>query len=322
MRGHENMMRAWRQCLLMVLGGWALVGAAQAGEHIDWFDDGTVLLKLGPTYDDAVIETSRGELGSLFGPGAQPFAGAIIHVLTLDEGPKGAISGPLTAWAPVFEELSGAKVELELVPVTNLYSTMMLDLQRGTGRYDAAVVAAYFYGELIGGNFLRSVDDLAVSGKFPRWTYDTIPGAIRQLYTWEGKGYGVPKEDYLKAYHATYVAPTMLSYLRIRGTPDYRSVLDSELAAAVGRRKAAQQALDDVAAAWERITDRLGRQRQLELYRDAIGYPHGPGGSGDRDVGAWTLATSMCSRRRPSISSGWMNGCAASLTPKPENPAS
>jgi multiple sugar transport system substrate-binding protein len=188
------MMRAWRQCLLMVLGGWALVGAAQAGEHIDWFDDGTVLLKLGPTYDDAVIETSRGELGSLFGPGAQPFAGAIIHVLTLDEGPKGAISGPLTAWAPVFEELSGAKVELELVPVTNLYSTMMLDLQRGTGRYDATVVAAYFYGELIGGNFLRSVDDLAVSGKFPRWTYDTIPGAIRQLYTWEGKGYGVPND--------------------------------------------------------------------------------------------------------------------------------
>jgi multiple sugar transport system substrate-binding protein len=80
------------------------------------------------------------------------------------------------------------------VPVTNLYSTMMLDLQRGTGRYDATVVAAYFYGELIGGNFLRSVDDLAVSGKFPRWTYDTIPGAIRQLYTWEGKGYGVPND--------------------------------------------------------------------------------------------------------------------------------
>jgi hypothetical protein len=40
-----------------------------------------------------------------------------------------------------------------------------------------ALVGAAQAGELIGGNFLRSVDDLAVSGKFPRWTYDTIPGA-------------------------------------------------------------------------------------------------------------------------------------------------
>jgi multiple sugar transport system substrate-binding protein len=87
-------------------------------------------------------------------------------------------------------------------------------------------------------------------------------------------------EDYLRAYHATFTAPTMLPYLRIRGTPDYWSVLDSELAAALSHRKTPAQALDDTAAAWEKITDRLGRQRQLELYRAAIGYPHGPGGSG------------------------------------------
>src|SRR5205814_1775972 len=82
-------------------------------------------------------------------------------------------------------------------------------------------------------------------------------------------------EDYLKAYHATFNAPTMLPYLRIRGTPAYWSELDSEIAAAVGRRKTAQQALDDCAAAWDKITDRLGRQQQLELYRAAIGYPRG-----------------------------------------------
>ena len=106
------MARAWRPLLAacaVTLAG----GAAQAGEHVDWLDDGTVLLKLGPAYDNAVIETSRDQLGSLFsGPDAHPFAGATVRVLSQDEGPHGAISGPLTAFAPVFEELSGAKVEL------------------------------------------------------------------------------------------------------------------------------------------------------------------------------------------------------------------
>ena len=52
------MARAWRPLLAacaVTLAG----GAAQAGEHVDWLDDGTVLLKLGPAYDNAVIETSR-----------------------------------------------------------------------------------------------------------------------------------------------------------------------------------------------------------------------------------------------------------------------
>ena len=113
------MTRVWRRWFLAALSATSLAGAAQAGEHVDWLDDDKVMLKLGPAYGDAVIETSRNELGSLFGPEAQPFAGQTIRVLTQNDGPHGAISGPLTAFAPVFEELSGAKVELELVPVSD-----------------------------------------------------------------------------------------------------------------------------------------------------------------------------------------------------------
>ena len=64
----------------------------------------------------------------------------------------------------------------------------------------------------------------------------------------------------------------MLPYLRIRGTPEYWSALDTEIAAAIGGRKTPAEALGAVAAAWEKITDRLGRQRQLELHQQAIGY--------------------------------------------------
>jgi multiple sugar transport system substrate-binding protein len=64
----------------------------------------------------------------------------------------------------------------------------------------------------------------------------------------------------------------MLPYLRIRGTPKYWRVLDLEVAAALGGRKSAKEALDDVASAWEEITDELGREGQLQAYRAALGY--------------------------------------------------
>jgi multiple sugar transport system substrate-binding protein len=36
--------------------------------------------------------------------------------------------------------------------------------------------------------------------------------------------------------------------------------------------KSAQQALDDTATTWEQITERIGRDSQLEDYQAAIGY--------------------------------------------------
>jgi hypothetical protein len=124
--------------------GLGLTGGATAGQYVDWFDDGSVLLKLGPDYDDAVIETSREQLGSLLGPDQAPFADTTITILTHDEGPKGPISGPITALRPVWEELTGGTLEIALVPIGELYAAMMLDLERGAGRYDAIVVPAYF----------------------------------------------------------------------------------------------------------------------------------------------------------------------------------
>jgi multiple sugar transport system substrate-binding protein len=549
MQAARSMLGAFVLCT-----GFAAIGVA--GPHVDWLDDGVVLLKLGPEYDDAVIETSRAELGELLGADQKPYAGLVVRLLTHDEGARGPISGPIQALRPVWEELTGGRLELDLVPISELHPTLMLDLQRGTHRYDAVVVAAYFYGDLIAGDHVLPVEPLMASGRFPRWSYDVMPPALRTLHSWGGTGYGVlndadgqvlyyrrdvladpanqaafkaalgydlrapptswqqvldiarffdgknwdqrddrpdrgmvlhlkpgeqgfyhfqslsapfaiapgptaasrrnvywfdpadmkplinspghvaalellqqlnqlgpadqmgwrlPEawdyflrgkavfvfswgdvgalcqdearslikgncgaamlpgstrywdfdqgtwvesaepnrvgnttggswhgvllsgsanqeaaysflalmalppvslwnaqhgwtginpgytyqfpppagtarladyiragwdradvEDYLQAYHATFNAPTMLPYLRIRGTPEYWSVLDSELASALGGRKTAQEALDAVAAAWDGITDRLGREQQLEAYREAIGYSPDP----------------------------------------------
>jgi multiple sugar transport system substrate-binding protein len=174
--------------------GLSLAGAAAAGQYVDWFDDGSVLLKLGPDYDDAIIETSREQLGSLLGPGAAPFEGVTITILTHDEGPKGPISGPITALRPVWEELTGGTLELALVSIGELYAAMMLDLQQGTGRFDAIVVPAYFYGDLVAGDFMVPVEDMLQSGRFPQWSYESLPPALRTLHTWDGIGYGVPND--------------------------------------------------------------------------------------------------------------------------------
>jgi multiple sugar transport system substrate-binding protein len=48
--------------------------------------------------------------------------------------------------------------------------------------------------------------------------------------------------------------------------------MDKNLSAAMSGSKTAQQALDDTAKTWQEITDRLGRDKQLQLYQTAIGY--------------------------------------------------
>jgi multiple sugar transport system substrate-binding protein len=167
------------------------MSGAVAGEYVDWLDDGRVILKLGPNYDNATIETTREELGGLFGPDQKPFEGTTITVLTLDSGPKGGISGPITAFRPVWEELSGGKLDIALVPITDLYAKMMLDLRQGTGLYDSIIVGAFFYGDLIAGNYIVPIDDYMASGDFPQWTYDSMPPSLKNLHTWKGVGYGV-----------------------------------------------------------------------------------------------------------------------------------
>src|SRR5437867_13457244 len=93
----RNGMHATRKLLL---AGSLLVGLAvspinpAAAGQVEWKDDGTVLIQLGEAYNNAVIHTTKEELGSEFGPGKQPFKDVTITVTVNGAGPKGGISGP------------------------------------------------------------------------------------------------------------------------------------------------------------------------------------------------------------------------------------
>lgn len=182
---------SWQTKCLSVAAATLLASTAMAQEHVKWNDDGTVDLMLGPDYDNTVITVDQEQLGSLFGPDEKPFEGEEITILTLDSGPKGGISGPINAFRPVWEELTGAKLDIALVPITDLYAKMMLDLNEGQGLYDGIIVGAFFYGDLIAGNYMIPIDDYMASGEYPQWTYDFMPPSLKNLHTWNDVGYGV-----------------------------------------------------------------------------------------------------------------------------------
>ena len=62
-----------------LLAGAALsvlaAGTADAAGQVEWRDDGTVALKMGPEYDNQVITMTREDLGSEFGPGQEAVRG-------------------------------------------------------------------------------------------------------------------------------------------------------------------------------------------------------------------------------------------------------
>lgn len=177
-------------CGAAVVGMAAHAEAATVGKYVTWNDDGTVELRMDPEYG-GVIKTTREELGALFGPDQKPFEGQEVTILSLDSGPKGGISGPVYAFRPIWEELTGAKLTIALTPISELYTKTFLDLRNGTGEYDALIVGAFFYGDLIAGDYILPVDDWRDSGDYPKWSYDVMPPALKAIHTWDGVGYGV-----------------------------------------------------------------------------------------------------------------------------------
>ncbi len=78
--------------------------------------------------------------------------------------------------------------------------------------------------------------------------------------------------DYVTAIADGISDPNAVLDLRVRGSAEYLSALDTEVARALVGELTAQEALDNVATQWNEITDRLGRDSQLEQYRASVGY--------------------------------------------------
>ncbi len=90
---------------------------------------------------------------------------------------------------------------------------------------------------------------------------------------WEAAGYDRAfVEDYLGSNADSYNHPNAAIEPRIPGIFQYYSVAEDELAKGfAGQYGSAQETADAIAAAWEKITDQIGRDSQLALYRASLG---------------------------------------------------
>ncbi len=94
-----------------------------------------------------------------------------------------------------------------------------------------------------------------------------------QYDEWEAAGYDRAfVEDYLGSNADSYSHPNAAIEPRIPGIFQYYSVAEDELAKGyAGQYASAQETADAIAAAWEKITDQIGRDSQIALYKASLG---------------------------------------------------
>jgi len=94
-----------------------------------------------------------------------------------------------------------------------------------------------------------------------------------QYDEWEAAGYDRAFiEDYLGSNADSYNHPNAAIEPRIPGIFQYYSVAEDELAKGyAGQYGSAQETADAIAAAWEKITDQIGRDSQIKLYKASLG---------------------------------------------------
>lgn len=84
--------------------------------------------------------------------------------------------------------------------------------------------------------------------------------------------------EYLDMVRTSLDSSNVALDLRIPGFYRYTQALEEELSGILRGDSNYEEAMDRVALAWERITEDLGRERQLAVYRAAMGLPEQQGG--------------------------------------------
>lgn len=94
-----------------------------------------------------------------------------------------------------------------------------------------------------------------------------------QYDEWVAAGYDRDfVEDYLGSNLDSYNHPNGAIEPRIPGIFQYYSIAEDELVKGInGQYASAQETADAIAAAWEKITDQIGRDNQIKLYKASLG---------------------------------------------------
>ena len=119
---------------------------------------------------------------------SKPYQNTTINVMVI----RSAVGDCVEYHAPRWEEETGAHVNITKVPIDTLHQEIFGDL-KGAGKYDAYQTAAWFYGDFFTSDEpdIVEIAPFLKDPKYPYWNPDQFLPAMKRLYTWQGKLYGV-----------------------------------------------------------------------------------------------------------------------------------
>ena len=119
---------------------------------------------------------------------SKPYKNTTINVMVI----RSAVGDCVEYHAPRWEEETGAHVNVTKVPIDTLHQEIFADL-KGPGQYDAYQTGAWFYGDFFTSEepAIVEIASFLKDPKYPYWNPDQFLPAMRRLYTWQGKLYGV-----------------------------------------------------------------------------------------------------------------------------------
>ena len=133
-------------------------------------------------------------------PEAKPYEGVEVNVLTFT-GPQ--IAEPLQRRGPDFTELTGAKINVTIVPFSDLYQKILTDMATGTNSFDAFVFAPQWMVDYIVPGYLEDITDRVAADAALEWE-DVAPFFRDFSATFEGSIYTIPLDgDFHMGYYRT-----------------------------------------------------------------------------------------------------------------------
>jgi len=133
-------------------------------------------------------------------PEAKPFEGLEVNVLTFT-GPQ--IAEPLQRRGPDFTALTGAKINVTIVPFSDLYQKILTDMATGTNAFDAFVFAPQWMVDYIVPGYLEDMTERVAGDLAIEW--DDIAPFFRDFSaTYGGRIYTIPLDgDFHMVYYRT-----------------------------------------------------------------------------------------------------------------------
>ncbi len=152
-----------------------------------------------------------------------PFEGVEVDIITFT-GPQ--IAEPLQRRAPDFEELTGAQINVVIVPFSDLYQAILTDQATGTNSYDAFVFAPQWMVDYTEPGFLEPITSYVDADEDLQWD-DVAPFFREFSSTYQGEVYTIPLDG---DFHMVYYRIDVLEELGLeppRTWEDYLAVAEA-----------------------------------------------------------------------------------------------